>query len=308
MQKAAENYRAPQVFLEVMGMQHFSSKSLSRLNSEKNISIYRISYMCFVLSIVISSMLLTTLTLGQTMCNFNGNIKNVLLLAISQSLQLTRLIFIASSILESFTRNREIKEIHLNSENISQILVDKFDFTGSNQMKVSVWRKFVVFSTIFSVVFSSLSAVRSGFSLKLLTMPIVFSVSLLLLSTILRIFFNAVTVNEQLENLNSALWKIYSPTPIRIIDNIFLYLENSNVHCDPLCKLKQARIIYNLINKNVALINQSCGLTTLMFFILAIAFLISKGYEMFTMIIRELSPERIPSEYQSSLKFFFEES
>jgi hypothetical protein len=230
------------------------------------------------------------------MMNFDVKIENILILAISQSLDLFRLIVIVTSVLESFLMTRKIKHTQLNSARIQNILLVHFNHIGSNHKKKSVWIKFVVTSTILSVVRSIITIIQEGLRMKLLLLLIVLPIAILSLATHFRIVFNVITVNEHLDDLSLVLGTVYTPAPTRIIDNIYLHLEKSKNQHDPWNQLIQARQIYNLIHENVALINQSCGITILLSFLFTVAFLISKGYEILVMIVGDWHIKNITGE------------
>lgn len=163
------------------------------------------------------------------------------------------------SLIKSYTSTRCIKKIFSNSKKISEIV--QRDFLVSTDFEVikrRAWWKFALMLMLLAVTTVGLIGVDRSPEAILPSLLAMLSIAFLLLS-LYQFIFCVGMLNCQLASLNALLQNFFNYMPIRIIDNIELYVMRIKPADESLIKLRAAMKVYNLIFEIGSLISDSFG-------------------------------------------------
>jgi hypothetical protein len=283
------------LFLEVYGMQYFSLKTLRNESVNRRPGVCRNLILLAVLGSVLFCLGFKEFMLKPFSSDQDLKETNILMLFMSKALDVIRIIQLLSSIVLSFLMTRKVKKMFINSREISKILVEHFKISESFEKNIEVGKRFLTFAMVCLIIqfFVIYFGIRSYDIL--ISQLITLHFSSLLVAAVFKVLFLVSMVHDQLENLIKAITSINAPAPIRIMDNIFLHLIKSKNEENPSKKLVYARKMYNLITDNACIVNQSCGLSILLYLTSITMFLTSRGYETLVMLLDGVFTDKAPS-------------
>lgn len=229
------------IIFELVGLQYFSLKSMNEDNVANGSTKCRKFFLMVQLTIV-GVVLITILVNFESPMTDEVNAKTVLLFLIVQLSNLGIVLMTLISLIKSYTSTRRIKKIFCNSKAISDIV--KRDFyvsTDFGVIKRRAWWKFALMLMFFAVTTAGLIGDDISPEAMLAMLPIAF-----LLISVYQFIFYVGMLNCQLASLNALLRNYFDYKPIRIIDNIELYVTQLKPADESLIKLRAAMKVYNL--------------------------------------------------------------
>lgn len=293
-----EEFNSSLVLFELMGLQFFSLKLLTRENMNDRPSFLRFFHMVILLVFVSTLMVVFMASNSYAITEENVTAKNVLNFAISNSMNVGLILVVSTSIIQSFMSTRCVKKIFLNVKDIMKLYRQELDvIIDFRRIKKSTLKKVLLVILFFISTHGTVTLIKrnsnNAFPLLLGAIPVFF-----LHVVVFKFTFYVGMINSQLFFLNKMLGNISTcHQPIKFIDNVSFpvtQIKSIKLFDDPLKKLRTLRRIYNIIYENGTLINNSNGLTILVMFINIVISLTASGYQAFVIVIGGLSPDTVP--------------
>lgn len=282
------------VMLELTGLQYFSLKTISKENFKQRPSVLRLVQMLFLLTVITSSVVIFIIS-DHSHYAARLSAKNVMMYAIQHSMNINLVLVAGSCLVQSFVSTRSTKKIFLNLREISELCFRDFkvpfDFVA---LKRASWKRFFFMIIGFSIMHGALALNYSKqpdvmLQIAFGTLPMLF-----LNFVSMKFIFYVNLVNFELNLLGHLMKNIFKPKTLRVYDLISVKtLISVDPHNVKLRKLQTARKIYNLIYETGNLVNDSNGLTVLIFLTSFVIALTASGYEIFVIIIGDLETEKI---------------
>lgn len=283
---------------EVFGLQYFSLRKLSPVNSQTRPGKFRILYLLFTLAIIIG------MTVGYIIHDHTQilepiTLKNLMLIAVQQSMNFGILLVVTVSLVQSFVSTKNIKGIFMNTRDIIQLCAYDFkiaiDFKKIRSEARKTLRNIVIFITTLhgTMMLIHMKSFDELFQMMLGMLPIFF-----LVMVEYKFVFYVDMVNRQLEFLKQLLEDIFKCQVIKNIDdfNFHLTVRPVKVPDDPIRKLRAAWKIYMKIYDISGLINDSIGLTVLVMLMSLVIALTVSGYEIIVILVGGLPLKRLPGD------------
>lgn len=297
--KLEEALHSNLVIFELMGMQFFSLKKLSRLNAYERPSVFRVLLVFLVIFSVICFLMFLMTSLPGCIPQEKKVIdaKNVLMFSIAQTMQLGMIISVICCVLQSYFSSKDVKKLFLNSREMVESMFREFDIVVDfEEIKKAAWKRFAVMTIFFLSIHGWMTYCSRNSSIMLLTSFCVAPVSIFLVLTVYKFIFFVVMVNRQLEGLTFTLTKIFDEKmgEVEHLHVQIISLKQTRSNHERLVKIQAARKIYNLIHENSELVNSSNGLTVLICIVAHAGLLVLKSYEMFTIFVGGEVSGKIP--------------
>lgn len=284
---------------ELMGLQYFSLKSLTKENANGKISTLR-SLGGFVLLIILLGFMAFYIYSNNAKSIKIITAKNVLMFVIQNSMNFGLLLVVLTTIIQSYCTTRSVKKIFLNTKQLTDTCCQEFQIcVDFRRIKKATWKKISVISIFFVTVHGISTYYQAKNLLDALPMIIGAVPIFFLLIVAYKFVFYVNMINSQLSFLNAVIKKIISEQPSNVVENISfrvvpVFPEKQSNPITTLRKLRVARQIFNLIYENGNLTNNSNGLSILVLLIDLVISLMASGYEVFVIIIGDQTMERIP--------------
>lgn len=253
------------VIFEIIGLQYFSLKYLSRNIGRKYPSAVRTVFMVVLLMTLLVSLTAFVLS-DDTFVSGKLTPKNVLLFAIQKTINLGLIVVECASVVQSFISTKHIKKVYLNIRNISDLTQKEFAVkVDYEKIKNSAWRKFTGAMVIFITIHGSVTLTQYQTFDEIIPMLIGILPIFFLLMIVYKFVFYVALIHHLLEFLNDLLEKVFSyQQPMESINNlIFLSLKPAKSSQRVLMKMITVQKVYNLIYEIGILVNKSLGLTML---------------------------------------------
>jgi hypothetical protein len=276
---------------EIMGLQYFSLKSLNYKNYKHPPTFFRVVLMFFLIAIILLLMI-TYVVKDHKVVEGNLTAKNVLMFAVHHLMNFGLILVTCTSIIQSYTSDLQVKMIYINFKEILQISQQEFGSVWDfKKVKVSARKRMICMSVFIILLHGTVMLMKIGsseiiFKMLLGLFPVLF---FLMISN--KFIFYVTLINYQLKLLITLLTQTFQS--IKIIDNINCHLKPKKFNEDSLNKLRTARKVYNLIQENASLTNESNGLTILIMFVGLVVALTVSGFEIFVIIVGGLPIERL---------------
>lgn len=264
-----------QVFFQLVGLQYFHYQDLA-FSHKANRSTCQYLSMISRLLILMSFM---ALSVYGHITNRTHQDNSALMSLIQITLEMMKLVIVFLSVVQTFMATNKIKKFYENINEILNLFNDQF---GTNLDFDKLRRRIKIRLLIFSSAFTGLFLMMDEFKLHLLFSY--FPAILLVFFLFYFIFFVDI-LNQMLFMLVISIKSMSDNFKfhVSVLSNLeesksmyAIHRLNSNLR-----KLKACRKIYNTILDNSNAINESFGLTLLLFLITNVLTLTVKGYEIF---------------------------
>lgn len=281
------------VIFEILGLQCFSLKKLTRGNINASLSIGRIVYAIFIIFLIFCLMLLG-ISQAPTMLIDDQPVvtqKNVLIVAIGNALGYGMVINLIMCVVSSCISSKQVKMFFQNVREAMMLMHYEFQYAVElNKIKKSAQKRLLVLMLAFFFTYGLM--IYRNFEMGLVAFMAVVPGHFYLVVNFYKFIFLVVIINQQMEDLNFLLTNhILSEETGKDREFKIIHMNQIKVTDGVLRKLKAARKIYNLIHESGALVNTSNELSILSGILLIFVILTSRGYEMFTMSIGSMSEE-----------------
>lgn len=279
---------------EVLGLQYFSLKHLTRENVNKGPSFCRVAVM-LVLLIFVCTLLIFFIVESESLERVTA--KNVVIFAVKNSLNFGLLAVCSISIIESFVCTKNVKKVFLNLKTLVETSHQKLGVSVNlKSFKKSVWKRMLSTFLVLSVAHVSIAVVYMNniddfINIVLVSVPLIF-----FMIVVVKINFYVHLINFELEILNQMVAETFHQQPFKIIENINVHLTSVKSCIDPLEDLRVTREVFNLIYESGKLINESIGLTVLTMLTSSVVSLTVSSYELFIVCIGGMSANIVPGE------------
>lgn len=282
------------VIFELIGLQYFSLKTLTRENMMQRPSVIRTIYM-LILLVAFTALISFFIMMDNEIERENITAKNVLMLAIHHSMNVGFILITWTSLIQSFNSTQNVKRFFFNLKDILELYKTEFDVTlNYKRIKKTLWKRFAKMISFFLIVHVGTSVWHLRSYYDLFHMLIAMLPVLFLLMIIYKFMFYVNVVNRHLKFMGSLLEKSFSN---QTKPNEVIPVKQLSSPEDPIRKLKAARKVYNLLYDNGMLVNESFGLTILIFLMMLVTNLTVSGYQIFVIVVGGLSLDQIPSKY-----------
>lgn len=287
------------VFFEVIGLQYFSLKSLTIKSAGTSPSWIRLTYFLFVL---ICSTVFCVIYLSYSFGDQEEklNAKNILMFIIENSINVGMFVVIWTSLIQSYLTTAKIKTMFLNVNEMVRIVRHEFGKkTDFKQIRKDAWKRLalsLVAFCIFHGILAVIAVLQRG-PYAIISVFFGSSPILMLIFILYKFIFFATMINYQLDLIEHLLTESFQYQPIRIIDNINMYLDPSSPRIprdDYFRKLFAIRKIYCLVYDNSLLVNESNGFSIFCVIVTMTVALTGSGYQLFLIIMGGLSAEFYP--------------
>lgn len=292
-----EELNSSLVIFELMGLQYFSLKQLSKENQNDRPTVVRTIYMV-VLLVLVSTLMLVFIWTNNNMAQEHITAKNVLMFMVQNSMNVGLFLVVCTSLIQSFMSTRLVMKIYFNIKDMLHLYLQEFgDVVDFKKVRrASLKRVFTMLTFFFithgSTTFISMKSYDDVVIMLIGAIPLFF-----LLMVVFKFIFYVEMVNSQLKFLNEILMKVWTCQSTKFIDNIYFQVtkvKSVKTFEDPLRKLRVLRRIYNIIHENGNLINDSNGLTILTMLVCLVAALTASGYEAFVIGVGGMSSDKLP--------------
>lgn len=283
--------------LEIMGLQYFSLKSLSKESAQQKVSTSRLVLM--IALILVMTMFVIGSTLSEPV-NIVTNLtaKTLITLLIQKMFSICLVLIVFTSIIESFVKTKCIQKLFLNSETIVSIVHKEFNIRiDFGSIRKAVWIKISTLTT-FLVILHGVY-LFSSYDLTPLNRMFVRAISIIPLFFLLMVTFKFIfyvdMVNNQLifiEKFTKNFNKLQkTPENVHLIRLTSVQRQESD---DSFKQLHAIWKVYNLIYNNGVLVNDSHGLTVLLTFVTIVVACTILGYEVFIIMVSTSLQGKIP--------------
>lgn len=277
------------VLLEVMGLQHFSLKTLTKESFKKPMSTSRKIYFLFVL-VLFLALMFACLVINRLNPVKHVTAKNILMLAIRNTTTFGLLIITVISIIQAYATTKSVEKLFLNTKELATLCLKEYHlFIDFKKIKKLVWRQIaciILFVIALHLVLAPFE--ERKFSLDILILTLFRPVPVFFLMMIsFKFTFYVEMVNNQLKFLENLTKSINDFNSAELENKLMISVApvHQQWNEDLMNKLQTAWKIYNLIYENGGLINKSHGLTILAMLTVLVIALTASGYEIFVLII-----------------------
>lgn len=271
------------IAFEILGLQYFSLKSLSKEDPKpKRPSWFRLLYMFFIL---IGAFLAVQAYGASTGIGVLAALKNktIIALVIQNLMVIAYLIVIYASVIHSYKTTKITQQIFVIYSEMKKISLEAFGtYVDVKALRKRLFKMTLRMAMFFTLFHSLMMVMDPGTSLFQLLVTAIKNFILVVLSV--KLVFYVKMVNENLLFLEKMVHELFPSQPIKIIDNINLhltYVKSAASKNEPLKKAMAAREIYNKTITITSCVNETVGFSIFLLFVSLVITLTSGGHRIF---------------------------